>query len=376
MAYVLLRSGCRRGVGASMQVVRSWLRALVSVDSGDPEYDRRARTLNAIVAVTIPMAVIGALVVLPYPNGPQSAAVLIAALVPLAAVIWLSSHDRSDAAVALFAVALWLVVVGQPVLTGDLSTNMMLVPLGAVMLIYVIPRHRLRWLVAWSATALVVLQVGTNDADTVLQPRFVWNLNAALATVVTIAVLAFAASQLAESVRKEKTLTHELTARDAMVRRLEETANTDPLTGLLNRRSLDHSFSRVPPRSAVALLDLDRFKTVNDRYSHAAGDRLLVEFATVMADAARPDDLLFRLGGDEFLVIREHAGADELGAWLHGLRAQVRRRGFDVPKDVTVTFSGGVVAVGDLALEVALDRVDRAMYAAKEAGRDSIVVID
>jgi len=372
----VVRIGHHLRPNATISRVRHWLGALIDVDSGDPEVDRRARTLNAIIVCAVPVTLLTALLVVPYPNGPISAAILLVALCLLVVIMWLSKQGHVNAAVTSFAAVLWLVAVGQPLLTGDLSTNMMLVPLAVVMLIYLIPENRVWWLLLWSFSALVVLQVATNDADTVVQSRYVWLLNAALVTVLTIAILTFATSQLTAAVRKEQALAGELSAKDAMLRRLEEAANTDHLTGLLNRRALDRLHQVIPAQSAMALLDLDRFKGVNDGFSHAIGDQLLSQFAGVVADAARPDDLLFRIGGDEFLVVRTHSGPEELGAWLHHVRAVVQRSGFDLPEGAAATFSAGVVDIAGEDLGSALERVDRAMYAAKEAGRNAIVVID
>jgi diguanylate cyclase (GGDEF)-like protein len=245
------------------------------------------------------------------------------------------------------------------------------------MLMYVIPPRHLWWLAVWVVSVLLVLYLGTNDLDTVMQTRFSWILNAAITCAVSVAVVAYGTRQLAEYVRKEQNLARELSARERTMQRLEELANTDPLTGFLNRRSLEAAYLHVPPGSAVALIDIDHFKDVNDDFSHAVGDRLLSGFAALLADCAGPNDLLYRLGGDEFLVLRSHSTAAGLGAWLHEVRERGRRdRWSDLPRGAAVTFSGGVVAVDHGNLDATIGRVDRAMYAAKEAGRDTIVVID
>jgi len=357
--------------------INRWVASLLAVDSGDPDYDRRARTLNAIVLVAIPSAAITAFVVLPFPHGLVSSAVLLLAAALLPGILWMSRRGQLDLAVVAFAVGLWLVTVGQPVLTGDLSTNPIIVPLAAVMLLYVMPPHHWWWLVVWVISALLMLYVGTNDTDTVMQTRFSWLLNAAITCVVSVAVVAYGARQLADSVRKEQNLSRELSAREATLLRLEELANTDPLTGFLNRRSLESRYRTVPAGSAIALVDLDHFKGVNDDFSHAVGDRLLADFAGLLADCARPDDLLYRIGGDEFLVLRARSTAAGLGAWLHKVRERGRHDAWaQLPPGAAVTFSGGVVAVDHGNLDATVSRVDRAMYAAKEAGRDTIVVID
>jgi diguanylate cyclase (GGDEF)-like protein len=83
----------------------------------------------------------------------------------------------------------------------------------------------------------------------------------------------------------------------------ERAAETDPLTGLLNRRGLARAFARRLPDAALLFLDLDGFKAVNDRLGHPAGDRLLVTVAARLRSALGPDDILGRWGGDEFLLI-------------------------------------------------------------------------
>ena len=357
--------------------MRRWLSSLMAYDSGDPDYDRRARTLTAIVLVAIPGSFVSALLTLPFPNGGISAVVLLIAATSLSGVIWLAHIGRLNLAVTLFAIGCWIVAVGQPVLTGDMSTNVIVVPLTAVMLVYVIPPRRMWWLLPWALSALLVLQVGTNDVDTVEQPRIAWTIQVAVITAVTVAVTLYGAVQLARSVRSQQRLSAELSAREATMRRLEEMANTDPLTGFLNRRSLESSFERVPPGSAVALIDIDHFKRVNDELSHATGDRVLADFSALVADAAQADDLLYRLGGDEFLVLRRHASAAALGGWLHDVRTRARGHlRLDPSGEGTVAFSCGVVAVTGEELAETLERVDKALYAAKEAGRDTIVVFD
>jgi diguanylate cyclase (GGDEF)-like protein len=104
---------------------------------------------------------------------------------------------------------------------------------------------------------------------------------------------------------------------------------------------------------------------------------VLADFSALVADAAQSDDLLYRLGGDEFLVLRRHATAAALGGWLHDVRHQARGDLHVSPAgDSRVAFSCGVVAVAGEDLSQTLERVDKALYAAKEAGRDTIVVID
>jgi diguanylate cyclase (GGDEF)-like protein len=151
----------------------------------------------------------------------------------------------------------------------------------------------------------------------------------------------------------------------------EERAARDPLTGLLNRAGASRALARMVEPYAVALLDLDRFKHVNDRFGHAEGDRVLRE----VADRLRPgraSDVKARWGGEEFLVAFEHADAHRLAGWLEERLAVVRA---EVAVGGTpVTFSAGVAAVGEAGLDAALVAADAALYRAKERGRARVEV--
>lgn len=156
-------------------------------------------------------------------------------------------------------------------------------------------------------------------------------------------------------------------------------ASTDPLTGLLNRRSLENHVraliaDHVP--FAVALADLDHFKDLNDTYGHDAGDRALRAFSRVLRAVAGQDDLICRYGGEEFLVIMpraESGGAvallDRLRLELHTVFADGRTPAFTVSAGVTDTAQGD-----DLAELVT--RADAALLRAKAEGRNRTVVTD
>jgi diguanylate cyclase (GGDEF)-like protein len=159
--------------------------------------------------------------------------------------------------------------------------------------------------------------------------------------------------------------------REELLARLGELASTDELTGLANRRgwnrqldaALAHSARSGEP-VAIALLDIDRFKTINDTYGHAAGDALLRGLALGATAELRPGDALARVGGDEFGVLLPGCSEEPAMATLERLAATV-------PSGHT--FSAGV-AVWDGA-EIAqrlAERADAALYAAKAAGRARI----
>jgi diguanylate cyclase (GGDEF)-like protein len=154
-------------------------------------------------------------------------------------------------------------------------------------------------------------------------------------------------------------------------------ARTDPLTGADNRRVLVEELGRAvshadrsgAPLAAVAL-DLDRFKEVNDRLGHAMGDRLLVVAAELMHARLRASDRLFRLGGDEFLVLAPGSASGDALVLAERLVAAVADAGEALVPEVGVTASAGVaVYPGDAGgSEALLRRADDALYAAKGAG--------
>jgi diguanylate cyclase (GGDEF)-like protein/putative nucleotidyltransferase with HDIG domain len=170
---------------------------------------------------------------------------------------------------------------------------------------------------------------------------------------------------------------------DAMITRLAEVARTDALTELLNRRALREAIDRELARSerngralAVVLLDVDRFKSVNDRLGHAVGDEVLVQVAAVLRAEARVTDVVARSGGEEFAVLLPETGAAQAVAIAERLRSALSRR---VSRPgVVLTASFGVAAWPHHGTEAdrLLHNADRALYAAKRSGRDRVVCFD
>jgi diguanylate cyclase (GGDEF)-like protein len=144
--------------------------------------------------------------------------------------------------------------------------------------------------------------------------------------------------------------------------RLTESASTDLLTGLANRRTVDRALGRLSDDDTVIMLDLDHFKQVNDNFGHTAGDEVLRVFGSVLRGTARSRDITGRFGGEEFLVILGPGGdADAFLRRLHTKWLTERPR--------PVTFSAGIVlSAGDP--DEAVNLADQALYQAKDAGRD------
>jgi diguanylate cyclase (GGDEF)-like protein len=152
---------------------------------------------------------------------------------------------------------------------------------------------------------------------------------------------------------------------------LTESALTDELTGLPNRRAWDERLEqaiREPEPLCVAILDLDRFKSYNDDHGHQAGDRFLKEAAAAWRAQLRPADTLARYGGEEFVVLLRE---DDLG----NARDIVDRLRAATPRGQTCS-AGIARRIGDEADTDLLGRADHALYEAKRAGRDRSLVAD
>ena len=165
---------------------------------------------------------------------------------------------------------------------------------------------------------------------------------------------------------------------------LEAQASLDPLTGLYNRRHLGVLSEELAVALAsgrpvsLMMFDIDRFKRINDTYGHAAGDRVLVDIAAELTGNARRSDVPCRYGGDEFLVLLIDMDTHAAGAAAERLRQVVSAMPIAYEgAEVGVTISAGV-ASADLdrssTLQELIEQADKALYAAKQGGRDRVVV--
>jgi diguanylate cyclase (GGDEF)-like protein len=166
----------------------------------------------------------------------------------------------------------------------------------------------------------------------------------------------------------------------AQVRALETTTFTDPLTGLLNRRSFDRDLHnaviRVRQRGGrlvLAVIDVDHFKAINDGWGHAIGDQVLREVAQVLQSHVRaPMDTCYRVGGDEFAVLFSAAEGLDVGA-LFGRLQRAAQQGPTGPPCVPTSLSIGLVTwQPDESAEAFLCRGDKTMYSAKSMGRGRV----
>ncbi len=169
-------------------------------------------------------------------------------------------------------------------------------------------------------------------------------------------------------------------AKDRTVHLYKTAATTDPLTGLLNRRGFFEAAGMLMGRNrksivpiSVLAFDLDHFKAVNDRHGHAVGDSVLQLFARVVRETMRADDVIGRLGGEEFVAVLPGALKDAAAA---GERVRAALAAASIVRNgqrIAVTVSIGVAAGSpSTAVDLLITRADEALYRAKSAGRNRV----
>lgn len=166
---------------------------------------------------------------------------------------------------------------------------------------------------------------------------------------------------------------------------VSEMMHADQLTGTLNRRGMDETLDREIKRAerqqtpvSLALLDIDNFKQLNDTLGHKAGDQALVHLTSVIKSTLRPTDAVARYGGEEFLIIMSETGLEEAMATITRLQRELTKQFFlHDNKRLLITFSAGVaLRIPNEAPEEVIERADRAMYHAKQAGKNRVVAAE
>lgn len=168
----------------------------------------------------------------------------------------------------------------------------------------------------------------------------------------------------------------------ALRRELRTVASTDALTGLLSRRGFTTAFGRELQRSrraglplSLVLFDLDHFKLVNDRFGHAGGDAALQRCAGIISDERRPGDLAARMGGEEFLVALFDCDEEGARSWAQRIVDRLAADTADGPVRLTTSAGVAEAAPGQVTIDDILLGADRALYAAKAAGRHRVVAV-
>jgi two-component system cell cycle response regulator len=190
-------------------------------------------------------------------------------------------------------------------------------------------------------------------------------------TVIRAAVAAIRRAQALESTRADN-------------RRLEELATTDALTRLMNRRALLERLNaevdrarRFKSQLSLLMLDLDHFKSVNDRYGHLVGDAILRQTGGLLSSAVRTIDVVARYGGEEFVLILPETAVEGAVTFAERLRERVHEHEFEVDphRRMHLTCSVGVATFPTqfvLSTEDLFARADEALYRAKSGGRNQV----
>jgi diguanylate cyclase (GGDEF)-like protein len=159
-------------------------------------------------------------------------------------------------------------------------------------------------------------------------------------------------------------------------RRHERDAETDPLTGLFNRRALAGRNTNLHASIAVIVFDIDHFKKVNDIHGHQAGDAVLQAFSRVLLDTIRDGDLAARVGGEEFAILLPDASLQTTLIVAERVRKRFAERRFRSGGTYfSSTVSAGISLIGDnTQLDALMTQADAALYTAKRSGRDRVVL--
>jgi diguanylate cyclase (GGDEF)-like protein len=178
-------------------------------------------------------------------------------------------------------------------------------------------------------------------------------------------------------------LKREIIRREALEERLREQANTDPLTGIYNRRQFfllgDEAVmqaTRYLRPLAVILFDIDYFKRINDTFGHGAGDEVLKSVVGAISGVLRKPDVFCRYGGEEFSILlpeSDAVGATRLAERIRGVVEQLMVRIDDHEEHVTVSIGVAVLAPRDRDFGDLIKRADNALYSAKGKGRNTVV---
>jgi diguanylate cyclase (GGDEF)-like protein len=271
-----------------------------------------------------------------------------------------SATARADAQARQAATVLWTTCAGSLALLGVLAVAMLMV------------QRRLLRPLADTAAALQAL--ARNDLQA---PLPVAQADDEMAAVIG------AVRTLQDNTRQRQALEQE---RDALIEQLRALSNTDFLTGLPNRRAFMLAAERALAQGrrhgigmVLILLDVDHFKQFNDTHGHAAGDDALVAVGEVVRRAMRAEDLAARFGGEEFVLLLSHCTAQQGLAFADRLRlaiaaAAVGRAANGMQTHVTASLGLTEASAATTDLAELLQQADLAMYQAKAAGRNHVVL--
>jgi diguanylate cyclase (GGDEF)-like protein len=320
--------------------------------------------------------------------GRAPAALAVGTIVATLALSWVGIRLARRPEPAAFGVL--ALVYAVTLLDARLIPDMMTTSAGYVAVIVLGSALFLVWSPRWHASWLV-LAVLLSVAQLVTAPAGVSGPAAAQLLVAVAASAVSAIGQPLAFYRVERMLEQQFELRrltrvahrqeravEELNRELVRTARLDPVTGIGNRRALDEAMLALAgTRLAAVLLDLDHFKSFNDRNGHLAGDEALSRVGGILRQAVRRQDLVFRYGGEEFLILLPGSNRDDAATLAERVRQAVQVDEHVGPWGLTVSLGVAVAdrfsASNPLGL---LRRADAALYQAKRTGRNRVVVDD
>ena len=162
-------------------------------------------------------------------------------------------------------------------------------------------------------------------------------------------------------------------------RKIEELSKTDPLTNLANRRRFMDYFQKMLAQAkrhscplSLIMIDLDKFKNINDTYGHSVGDQVLSTLGNLLEGETREEDLAARIGGEEFAVLLNQTDIEQARSYAERIRRKVSELELeDVPSQISASLGISCRRKGDTT-ESIMKRADSALYEAKEAGRNKV----
>ncbi len=200
-----------------------------------------------------------------------------------------------------------------------------------------------------------------------------------ISSLIIALILIMIYKELKYKVTLEKDIAHK-------TKELEELASTDPMTHLLNRRAFfniaDPLFTlaqRDEKSICVIMLDIDKFKNVNDMYGHGVGDDVIIFLADKMKELTRKSDIISRWGGEEFVILLPETDMDGAKSISQKIRKNIEKNILilEDKSELKFTISLGISKVDytqDISIEQSIDRADKALYEAKESGRNKVCV--
>jgi diguanylate cyclase (GGDEF)-like protein len=323
---------------------------VVSTKIGNIDTLRRAAALGDFLSFVLLVAS----TVLPDPDPSDHGRLYLVALIPLTlGIILTCGRNLPERVIKLLAISCTIVAVSVMV--------SQILPIGAALMFYCWPAVAAGYFCTRREVAGNLLLIAVTAAIALIATRSTEITGSTwIATVLISTIVALTVGHLAEQVAK--------------------LATTDELSGLLNRRAFGPMLERAVERArtagvplSIVAFDLDHFKRINDRFGHAAGDAAIRRFGTLVAAEVHGDDVAARTGGEEFTVLLYGTEERDAVRWAEGVAALLIAETLD--EQVMFSTSAGVACAGPAthAPEDLLQAADRALYAAKTAGRRRVV---